>query len=85
MSFNVRGASHKRDGVNLWEQRAGMNVETIKRYGPDLIGFQEFQNENLAVYERELPGYTRLLGPCMAPDRSRSSRPSSSIPSGSRS
>ena len=63
MSFNVRGASHMRDGINVWEQRAGMNVEAIKRYGPDLIGFQEFQNENLAVYERELTGYTRLLGP----------------------
>jgi endonuclease/exonuclease/phosphatase family metal-dependent hydrolase len=63
MSFNVRGASHMRDGVNVWEKRAAMNVETIRRYEPDLIGFQEFQNENLEVYERELPGYTRLLGP----------------------
>lgn len=63
MSFNVRGASHRRDGVNVWEKRAAMNVETLRRYAPDLIGFQEFQNENLAVYEKELPGYTRLLGP----------------------
>ena len=63
MSFNVRGASHMRDGINVWEKRAAMNVETIKRYAPDLIGFQEFQNENLEVYERELPGYTRLPGP----------------------
>ncbi len=63
MSFNIRGASHRRDGVNLWEHRAGMNVQTIKRYGPDLIGFQEFQNENLEVYKRELPGYARLPGP----------------------
>ncbi len=63
MSFNVRGASHKRDGVNVWEKRAAKNVETIERYGPGLIGFQEFQHENREVYERELPGYTRLLGP----------------------
>lgn len=63
MSFNIRGASHRRDGVNVWERRAAMNVETIERYGPDLIGFQEFQNENREVYERELPGYARLLGP----------------------
>lgn len=63
MSFNVRGASHMRDGANVWEKRSAMNVETIKRYAPDLIGFQEFQNENLEVYKKELPGYTRLQGP----------------------
>jgi endonuclease/exonuclease/phosphatase family metal-dependent hydrolase len=63
MSFNVRGASHRRDGVNLWEHRAGMNIATIRRYGPDVIGFQECQNANLEVYEKELPGYTRLKGP----------------------
>ena len=63
MSFNVRGASHMRDGANVWEKRSAMNVETIKRYVPDLIGFQEFQNENLEVYKKELPGYTRLQGP----------------------
>ncbi len=32
MSFNVRGASHRRDGVNVWEKRAVMNVEIIKRH-----------------------------------------------------
>lgn len=63
MSFNVRGASHRRDGVNVWEKRSGMNVETIRRHGPGLIGFQECQYENLEVYEKELPGYTRLTGP----------------------
>ena len=63
MSFNVRGASHGRDGVNLWEKRAAMNVETIRRCGPDVIGFQECQNENLEAYEKELPGYARLPGP----------------------
>ena len=63
MSFNVRGASHRRDGVNVWEERAAMNVATIERYGPDLIGFQEFHHENREVYERELPGYARLPGP----------------------
>jgi endonuclease/exonuclease/phosphatase family metal-dependent hydrolase len=63
MSFNVRGASHMKDGVNLWEKRAAMNVETIKRNGPDLIGLQEVQGPNLDVYERKLPGYARLPGP----------------------
>ncbi|HEX2740447.1 MAG TPA: endonuclease/exonuclease/phosphatase family protein [Rubrobacter sp.] len=63
MSFNVRGASHMGDGVNVWEKRAAINVETIRRYEPDLIGFQEFHHGNREVYERELPGYTRLPGP----------------------
>ena len=63
MSFNVRGASHMRDGVNIWSERAALNVETIKRYEPDVIGFQELQKENLEVYEQELPGYARLPGP----------------------
>ena len=63
MSFNVRGASHMGDGVNVWEKRAAINVETIRRYEPDLIGFQEFHHGNRIVYERELPGYTRLPGP----------------------
>ena len=63
MSFNVRGAPHWGEGVNVWERRAAMNVETTRRYEPDLIGFQECQDENLEVYEKELPGYTRLTGP----------------------
>lgn len=41
MSFNVRGASHMGDGVNVWERRAA-----IRRYEPDLIGFQEFHHGN---------------------------------------
>jgi endonuclease/exonuclease/phosphatase family metal-dependent hydrolase len=63
MSFNVRGASHMRDGVNLWSERAALNVETIRRYAPDVIGFQEAQRPNLDVYEEELTGYSRLPGP----------------------
>src|SRR3712207_8581983 len=61
MSFNVRGASH-RDGVNAWPGRAGINVETIERYAPDLIGLQEVHAPNLEVYERDLPGYEKIMG-----------------------
>ena len=67
MSFNVRGASHE-DGRNDWEDRAGLNVETIKRYGPALIGFQEMQAPNLEVYEKDLAGYARIPGPAYGPD-----------------
>ena len=62
MSFNVRG-SHHSDGENAWKRRADLNVATIKRYAPDLIGFQELQDGNLKVYEAELPGYEYVLGP----------------------
>jgi endonuclease/exonuclease/phosphatase family metal-dependent hydrolase len=62
MTFNVRGANHK-DGENVWERRAPLNVAVIRRYAPDLIGFQELQEGNLRLYERELSHYDRELGP----------------------
>ncbi len=68
MSFNVRGASH-RDGINVWEGRAALNVSTIKRYEPGVIGLQEVHAANLAVYEEELPGYNRIMGPAYGTDR----------------
>jgi endonuclease/exonuclease/phosphatase family metal-dependent hydrolase len=62
MSFNIRGAFHKNDGLNAWNQRAVLNVQTIRRYSPDLIGFQELQTGNLQVYQAELTDYSYLLG-----------------------
>ena len=62
MTFNVRG-SHHRDGENAWRRRARLNVRTISRQGPDLIGFQELQDGNARVYEREFENYERVLGP----------------------
>jgi len=67
MSFNVRGASH-RDGINAWPDRAEINVRTIKTYAPDLIGLQEVHAPNLEVYERDLPGYERIMGPAYGTD-----------------
>jgi endonuclease/exonuclease/phosphatase family metal-dependent hydrolase len=67
MSFNVRGASH-RDGINAWPDRAEINVRTIKAYAPDLIGLQEVHAPNLEVYERDLPGYERIMGPAYGTD-----------------
>ena len=61
MTFNVRGSVH-RDGENAWGRRAALNVRTILRQGPDLIGFQEFQDGNARVYARELTGYESVLG-----------------------
>jgi endonuclease/exonuclease/phosphatase family metal-dependent hydrolase len=62
MSFNIRGAFHKSDGLNAWHQRAALNVQTIRRHAPDLIGFQELQTGNLQVYQAELRDYHYLLG-----------------------
>lgn len=63
MTFNVRGAYWERDGQNFWPERAALNVTTIRRHAPDLIGFQELQDGNMAVYEQELAGYRWSLGP----------------------
>ena len=68
MSFNVRGASH-RDGINVWEGRAALNVQTIKRHAPGVIGLQEVHAANLAVYKEELQGYDRIMGPAYGTDR----------------
>ena len=63
MSFNIRGFSRRGDGINRWENRAALNVATIKRYAPDLIGLQELQDESLATYREKLPEYAHILGP----------------------
>jgi endonuclease/exonuclease/phosphatase family metal-dependent hydrolase len=62
MTFNIRGSFHEGDGTNAWNNRAALNVETIKRHAPDLIGFQELQSGNLDTYQEKLPGYGYLLG-----------------------
>ena len=62
MSFNIRGAILS-DGDNIWPVRANLNCETITKYSPDLIGFQELQTGNWETYEECLPEYGRILGP----------------------
>lgn len=62
MTFNVRGAYH-RDGKNAWRHRADLNTRVVRRYAPDLIGFQEFQKGNQRYYDLHLSEYRYLLGP----------------------
>ncbi len=62
MTFNVQGATYPVEGVNSWPRRAALNVATIKRAAPDLIGFQEAQQGNLATYREELREYDHVLG-----------------------
>ncbi len=63
MSFNVRGAFRDRGKADAWDNRAVLNVETIERYAPDVIGFQELQKGNLETYRERLPQYAHVLGP----------------------
>jgi endonuclease/exonuclease/phosphatase family metal-dependent hydrolase len=70
MSFNIRGSSFAQDGVNAWANRAALNVATIQRYAPDLIGFQEVHSGNLATYEEHLRGYQWIRGPQVDTDES---------------
>jgi len=63
MSFNVRGSFHDLTRKNAWRNRAQLNVATIKRLAPDVIGLQESQRGNLATYRRHLPGYAQIRGP----------------------
>ena len=63
MSFNVRGSFRDATKGNAWRNRADLNIATIKRYAPDVIGLQESQRGNLATYRKHLPRYTRIPGP----------------------
>jgi endonuclease/exonuclease/phosphatase family metal-dependent hydrolase len=67
MSFNVL-QTHTADEesayfADLWRQRADLNVRVIKRYRPDLIGFQELDNGHWAVYETQLAEYAFQQAP----------------------
>jgi endonuclease/exonuclease/phosphatase family metal-dependent hydrolase len=63
VSFNVRGSFRDASRKNAWRHRAALNVATIKRCAPDVIGLQESQRGNLATYRRHLPRYTQIRGP----------------------
>ena len=63
MSFNVRGYFRDALKKNAWRNRAALNVATIKRYAPDVIGLQEAQRGNLETYGKRLPHYAHIRGP----------------------
>jgi endonuclease/exonuclease/phosphatase family metal-dependent hydrolase len=62
MSFNIRGSNHPQDGANDWPGRAALNLATLRKHAPDLIGFQELEDGNLKAYEAELSDYRSVLG-----------------------
>ena len=63
MSFNVRGSFRDMRKRNTWRNRATLNVATIERYAPHLIGLQETQRGNLDAYRKHLPRYALISGP----------------------
>ena len=63
MSFNVRGSFHDVRKRNAWRNRAELNIATIERYAPDVIGLQEAQRGNLGAYRKHLPHYAHIRGP----------------------
>ena len=63
MSFNVRGSSRDRLKTNAWRNRAALNIATVRRCAPDVIGLQECQRGNLRAYRKNLPRYARIRGP----------------------
>jgi endonuclease/exonuclease/phosphatase family metal-dependent hydrolase len=60
MTYNIRGALYD-DGANSWPFRAPLNMRLLKHRAPDLIGFQEVHQENLAIFQGN-HGYTQLQG-----------------------
>jgi endonuclease/exonuclease/phosphatase family metal-dependent hydrolase len=64
MTFNIANALETEDdGENAWAFRAPLNVRTVKRYAPDLIGFQQCDDGNLETYQNMLAEYQYILGP----------------------
>jgi endonuclease/exonuclease/phosphatase family metal-dependent hydrolase len=60
LSFNVNGDAAS--GTNGWQDRARLNIQTILRYSPDLIGFQEVARGNQAAYEEHFTDYDHVAG-----------------------
>jgi endonuclease/exonuclease/phosphatase family metal-dependent hydrolase len=68
MTFNIR-TSRANDGLDAWDNRAGIVRDTIVRYGPDFVGLQEAWPEQTASVHNGLPDYgyltrTREVDPC---------------------
>ncbi|MEZ4860990.1 MAG: endonuclease/exonuclease/phosphatase family protein [Caldilineaceae bacterium] len=60
-NFNTTPAADIEHVSDVWANRAAFNVKTIKRYEPDLIGFQEFEPEHWATYQHEFTDYQTIL------------------------
>jgi len=59
MTFNIR-YSGARDGDLCWDNRKKYVVEVIKKYNPDIIGFQEVMVDQYEYLNSELSGYQNI-------------------------
>jgi len=59
MSFNIRYANPD-DGENIWDRRKDFLAETIKAFGPDLLGTQETEGHQRDDLLTRLDGYEVL-------------------------
>ena len=63
MSFNIRGTTGILvDGINAWNNRRQLNIATIQKYAPDIIGFQEAKQGNFEAYAKSLHDYHYFHG-----------------------
>ena len=62
MTFNINGSLSEEADPNAWQERAALNVKTIKRHAPDLIGLQEVENGNLELYQQHFAEYRHVVG-----------------------
>ena len=60
-NFNTIPEADVEHFSDVWANRAAFNVKTLKRYNPDVIGFQEFESEHWTTYQQELTGYDQVL------------------------
>ncbi|MBN2152041.1 MAG: endonuclease/exonuclease/phosphatase family protein [Candidatus Lokiarchaeota archaeon] len=56
MSFNARTSSIP-DKKHDWPKRRQLVIDIVKKYQPDVVGFQEVQRDQLADLLAGLPGY----------------------------
>jgi endonuclease/exonuclease/phosphatase family metal-dependent hydrolase len=61
MSFNIHHEEEESDAIEnpseSWSNRAELNVQTIRRYDPSIIAFQEFSEEHWETYQNRFPEY----------------------------
>jgi endonuclease/exonuclease/phosphatase family metal-dependent hydrolase len=62
MTFNIRGF-YNRDPANTWAEREALNIATIRRCAPDVIGFQEANGRNVDALARALTAYHYIAWP----------------------
>ena len=56
MSFNLR-VNVESDGINSLNNRRGRILETVKKHSPDIIGFQEVEDDTREWLRDSLPEY----------------------------